>query len=475
MTCPKLVKSNNPVPQGPVVIVVMDGVGIGKADASDAVSKAKTPNLDRLGASSLYTELQAHGKAVGLPSDADMGNSEVGHNALGSGRVFDQGAKLVSQAIETGALFEGESWKGATTHVKSHDGALHFVGLLSDGNVHSHILHLIALLKRAAQDGVQKAFVHILLDGRDVPRTSAHLYIQQLEDALSEIRALPAEAKGEGREEHSRNYQIASGGGRMTTTMDRYGSDWSMVERGWQAHILGEAEQFQTPMSALLGLRSRRPGIGDQDLGAFVIAKEGKPVGPVEDGDAFIMFNFRGDRALEICTAFEDEAFDKFDRKRVPDVFFAGMTLYDGDTQTPKNFLVSSPTISCTLGELLADAKVGQFACSETQKFGHVTYFWNGNRSGYFDESTEKYLEVPSYAPPFDEKPQMRAPEITDALLEAINEDVYRFLRVNFANGDMVGHTGNIDAATKAVEAVDHELGRIVEKAKENDYALVLT
>jgi 2,3-bisphosphoglycerate-independent phosphoglycerate mutase len=451
--------------KGPVVVCVMDGVGTGRHDDGDAVWLARKPNLDFLAKNALSTDLLAHGTAVGMPSDADMGNSEVGHNAIGAGRTFDQGAKLVDHAIKSGALFEGEVWRALVARCKQNSAPLHFIGLLSDGNVHSHIDHLVALLRRAASDGVARARVHILLDGRDVSETSALQYVEQLEHALCEL-------SGSG----GRDYRIASGGGRQTTTMDRYGADWRIVERGWQTHVLGEGRKFRDARTAIETLRSEHAGVIDQDLPPFVIADASdKPVGRVEDGAAVVMFNFRGDRAIELCQAFEQKDFTHFDRKRRPDVLFAGMMEYDGDLHVPARFLVRPPSIDHTLGEYLARNRLTQFAVSETQKFGHVTYFWNGNRSGMFDASYEKYLEIPSDRVSFDQRPWMKAAEITDALIDELKKGELRHARLNYANGDMVGHTGNRDAAVIAVEAVDLCIGRLIPVISALEGALLVT
>lgn len=450
MSCPKLTPVLDQAVAGPVVIAIMDGVGIGRGDDGDAVARALTPNLDRYAREALTTQLCAHGQAVGMPSDSDMGNSEVGHNVLGAGRVFDQGAKLVSGAIKSGRMFEGRTWTEIITRCTGQQTALHFIGLLSDGNVHSHVDHLEAMIALADAGGVREVYVHALLDGRDVPKTSAHIYLQRLETFLAKI---------DGRDD--RRYRIASGGGRMRTTMDRYEADWSIVERGWRAHVLGDARQFPSAMQALETFRSEEPGIVDQELPAFVVAERGEPIGRISDGDSVIAFNFRGDRMLELTRAFEDADFNEFDRVRLPDVIFAGMMEYDGDAKRPSKYLVEPPEITCTLGELLCDAGISQIACSETQKFGHVTYFWNGNRTGAFNSRLEKYIEVPSYEPPFDARPEMRAAKIAETVLRELASGEYRLARLNFANGDMVGHTGNFDATVAAVEAVDRALGEI--------------
>ena len=436
---------------GPVVVVVMDGIGIGAGDAGDAVHRARTPVLDRIWRENPTLQLKAHGTAVGMPSDSDMGNSEVGHNALGAGRIFPQGATLVAEAIKSGRLFKGTVWEESVRQVNS-GGTLHLIGLLSDGNVHSHTDHLFALIDNAAVAGVRCLRVHVLLDGRDVDPQSAHIYVDQLEQKLAEAGS-------------ERDYRIASGGGRMRVTMDRYGADWSMVELGWDTHVLGKGPKFESAQAAIRTYRSENPAVSDQYLGAFVIADvNGDPVGPIVDGDAVILFNFRGDRAIEIAEAFTGEHFSAFERGVVPKVSFAGMTQYDGDRRIPKRYLVDPPRITGGLGERLAEARVRQFACSETQKYGHVTYFWNGNRSGKFSDTYEHYVEISSDSVPFEQRPWMKAAEITDVtigVLQSVN-DRPEFLRINYPNGDMVGHTGDLEAATIAVEATDLSLGRLL-------------
>jgi len=435
---------------GPVVLVIMDGVGYGKYSEGDAVAAAHMEALVALGKTCPTTRLKAHGTAVGLPSDEDMGNSEVGHNAIGCGRVFAQGAKLVSASIETGAMFTGPTWKKLIAHVQKSGGTLHFIGLFSDGNVHSHIDHLKAMLKKAADEGIKTARIHTLLDGRDVGETSALDYIDPFEVWLKDINV------------GGRDYRIASGGGRMFITMDRYNADWSMVERGWQVHVLGRGRHFASAHEAIETWRKEIPGIIDQDLKEFVIAENGKPIGTINDGDSVIYFNFRGDRALELTAAFETGAeFDKFDRERIPQVEYAGMMEYDGDLHIPAQYLVTPPAIDRTMGEYLAASGVRSLAISETQKYGHVTYFFNGNKLGKFDEKLETYVEIRSDVLPFEQRPWMKCAEITDAVLEAIPSKKYDFIRLNFPNGDMVGHTGNYQAVICSMEAMDLQIARI--------------
>ncbi len=449
---------------GPVVVVVMDGVGVGRTDAGNAVHLARTPTLDNLREKALYRTLRAHGVAVGLPSDGDMGNSEVGHNALGAGRIFAQGAKLVNEAIASERLFEGPTWNALTTRAQERKGALHFIGLLSDGNVHSHIEHLKAMIANAHARGVEKVFIHALLDGRDVPETSALNYVEDLEAFLKPLDERP-----------DRTYRIASGGGRMTITMDRYEADWPMVERGWQTHVHGEGQRFADCRTAIESLRAASPGVIDQNLPGFVIGDAAGPVGPIRDGDGVVFFNFRGDRAIEISKAFEQDDFPHFDRGDRPDVLYAGMMQYDGDEKVPARFLVEPPSIERTMGEFLAKNRVTQFACSETQKFGHVTYFWNGNRSGMFDDQYESYLEIPSDNGAFELRPWMKAAEITDATIKAVAEGRHRFIRINYANGDMVGHTGHLEATVNAVSTVDLMLARLLAAVRSAQGVAVIT
>ena len=449
--------------EGPLLAIVMDGVGIAPDNGANAVAAAHTPTLDRLMREYPTIAIKAHGTAVGLPGDDDMGNSEVGHNALGSGQVFAQGAKLVSRSIETGKLFESDTWKLLTGNVVKNNSTLHFLGLFSDGNVHSHIDHLKALIEAAKKSGVKCVRVHVLLDGRDVGETSALEYVLPFEDYLSALRA------------DDFDIAIASGGGRMQITMDRYEANWGMVEAGWKTHVLGEGRQFASAEEAITTYRNET-GVIDQDLPPFVIAKDGKPVGTVEDGDSVVFFNFRGDRSIEISKAFEAGAdFDNFDRKRVPSVVYAGMLEYDGDLHIPSKYLVNPPEITNTMTEYLVGAGIPELAISETQKYGHVTYFWNGNKSGKFSEELETYIEIPSDVVPFEQRPWMKCAEITDKLIECLKSGKYKYLRVNFPNGDMVGHTGSFLATECSMEALDLQLARLLKVVDELHGAALIT
>lgn len=466
---------------GPVLIVVADGVGVAPEGPSNAVTEASTPTLDRLNSSELATEIAAHGRAVGLPTDDDMGNSEVGHNAIGAGRVFAQGAKLVAAALDNGSMFESSVWKQAVERCAGPDqpGTLHFLGLHSDGGVHSNTAHLYAMLRRAASEGVESVAVHILHDGRDVGARSALTYIEATEAVLAELNA------------EGRDYRIASGGGRMTITMDRYEADWPMVERGYHCHTHGNGEPFESAEEAVetMYADADEQGLstGDQYLGEFVVVDdEGIPVGPMQDGDAVILFNFRGDRAIEISRAYEEADFDVFDRNDVdeetgevlhthPEVFYAGMLQYDGDAHIPSSFLVDPPVIDRTMFHYLCAEGVRSFAISETQKFGHVTYFWNGNRSGYIDEALETYVEIPSDNVEFNETPAMKLPEITKETIALLRSGDYRIGRLNFPNGDMVGHTGDLDATISAMQVLDGCMQELIDVIDELDGVIIYT
>ena len=456
-----------------ILLVVMDGVGFSTTGVGDAVAQANTPTLDRLLSEYPNRRLKAHGSAVGLPSDDDMGNSEVGHNALGCGQIYSQGAKLVNESVESGKMYTSTAWKKIIGNVTGNGSTLHLLGLLSDGNVHSNIAHLLALLKRAKSEGVKTVRVHILLDGRDVPATSALDYVERLEQTMSELNDSGFDSK------------IASGGGRMKITMDRYEADWSMVELGWQTHVQGKGRMFANATTAIETYRNENPGIIDQDLPPFIVGEGDAPVGTIKDGDSVVLFNFRGDRAIEISMAFDNEEFTKFERTlgENPAVggiantgtVYAGMLQYDGDLGLPTLYLVEPPEITNTLSELLVANKIRQYAVSETQKFGHVTYFWNGNKSGKFSDELETYTEIPSDKVSFDELPKMKSAEITADVIAAVESGKYDFIRCNFPNGDMVGHTGNIDATIIGVEAVDAALSELEKVCADNDYLLLIT
>ena len=445
----------------PVVLVVMDGIGERDDAFGNAVKNANTPTLNYLKANSAFTTIKAHGTAVGLPSDEDMGNSEVGHNAIGCGQIYSQGAKLVNESIESGSLFESETWKELVENAKGH--TFHFIGLLSDGNVHSNISHLKAMLTELKKQGEYRVRLHILLDGRDVPEGSSTKYVKEIEDYMASLNGDGFDAK------------IASGGGRMYITMDRYEADWSMVERGWNTHVHGIGRKFNSALEAIETYQ-KEDNATDQLMHEFVICDGDTPVGTIKDHDSVVYFNFRGDRALEISRAFDsDDSFDKFDRGQKPNVMYAGMLQYDADLKIPNKYLAAPPKIKETMSEYLVKNGVKTYAISETQKFGHVTYFWNGNRSEKFSDELETWVEIPSDVIPFDQRPWMKSAEVTDELIKAIESNEYAFLRCNYPNGDMVGHTGNYDATVIGVESVDLALARVKAACDKVGATLIVT
>jgi 2,3-bisphosphoglycerate-independent phosphoglycerate mutase len=462
--------------KGPLLLIILDGMGLYRGNdegyPGNAIDIAQPRNLfDLLKNETIVTKLKAHGTAVGMPSDDDQGNSEVGHNAFGAGRVFAQGARLVDDAIESGRLFESAPWKEIIENSLSKKTPIHFIGLISDGNVHSNIKHLFALVGECDRRGVEEVYIHGLLDGRDVPPLSALRYFGDLEDYLWSLRV---QAIKDGTK---RLYHIASGGGRMVTTMDRYEADWRIVERGYHAHVLGEGPKFPDSLTAIKKLREQQR-VDDQYLPHWVVHDPNdsdKPLTRIRDGHSVILFNYRGDRALEISRAFVEDKFSGFDRKERPHVIYAGMLEYDSDTHMPPKYLVSPPAIDRTISEYLAGNGITQFAVSETQKFGHVTYFWNGNDSAKFDEILEDWEEIDSDQIPFDQAPAMKAREIADEAIEALRSEQYKFLRLNFANGDMVGHTGSLSAAVEAVKAVDEAVGSLMSVIDELGGTLIVT
>ena len=448
-----------------LAMVVLDGWGEANPDQYNCIHVAETPTMDCLkkGAPDRWRLVRAHGKAVGLPTEDDMGNSEVGHNALGAGRIYAQGAKLVDLALATGKIYDGEGFNYIKESFET--GTLHLIGLLSDGGVHSRLDQLQLLLKGASERGAKRIRVHILTDGRDVLDGSSVGFVETLENDLSNLREKGVDA------------QIASGGGRMYVTMDRYENDWDVVKRGWDAQVLGEApHKFRSAIEAVKKLREV-PKANDQYLAPFVIVDEhGNSVGPIVDGDAVVTLNFRADRMVMLAKALEYENFDKFDRVRFPKIRYAGMLQYDGELKLPSRYLVSPPEIERTSGEYLVNNGVRTFACSETVKFGHVTFFWNGNRSGYFNPEMEEYVEIPSDSGiTFNVQPKMKALEIAEKARDAILGRKFHQVRVNLPNSDMVGHTGDIGATVVACKAADEAVQIILDAIEQVGGIYVVT
>ncbi|MBR2830966.1 phosphoglycerate mutase (2,3-diphosphoglycerate-independent) [Candidatus Saccharibacteria bacterium] len=442
---------------GPIVLAILDGVGLAPDGPGNAVSKARTAFLGKAAREYLHVALEASGEAVGLMA-GQMGNSEVGHNTMGVGQAIRQANALVDEAFETGAVFESAAWKEATSRILSTSGnvwgaadgerpTLHFAGIFSDGGVHSNIEHLFKMMRKAYEQGVRRMRVHAVFDGRDVAPQSEPKYIEMLEKFAKELPGA--------------DIRLASGGGRMVCVADRYESDWNTVARGWDMMVNGEADfYFKSGVEAIEMLRRIKPGVQDQNLPPFVIVDEmEQPVGRITKGDVVIYFDFRADRAIEIAQAFTYWDFPYFNRGdyRPDDMYFVGMMEYNSDTHVPEHRLVEPAKQGMSLSKFLGEHGVSQYAVSETVKFGHVTYYFDGN--SYARQEHEEFEEIESDTTPFEERPWMKSAEIADrAIAEMPN---YKFVRLNFPGGDMVGHTANMEATIIAMEAIDLALSRI--------------
>lgn len=437
----------------PVLLIVMDGWGIGAGGPGDAVSRAETPVFDRLWENYAHTQLLTHGPYVGLPSGNDMGGSEVGHLTMGAGQILEQGPTRINNAIADGSFFQSEAVQ-QVMKVAQTDHTLHLIGLLSDGNIHSHLSHFRALINHAFEQGVKRLRVHALLDGRDVGIQSAQHYVCELEEAFSDIN-----------KHNGFDYCFASGGGRERIIMDR-DQHWSKVAEGWDLMVHGKGEhRFPSMLAAIDFFRTAQAGLVDQDMPGFVIVDdENQPVGVINDGDAVVMVNFRGDRAIEITEAFELDDFDGFDRGVRPDIFYAGMMVYDEDRNLPSLQMMGPTRVDNPFGKRLVELGIKQFRLTETQKYAHVTFFFNGGYRLPLNPAMEDYILIPSdKGVSFADAPEMKAPDIAARAVELIESGEYGFGLINFANADMVGHCGEMEAAIAAVEAVDTAVGHIVE------------
>lgn len=453
---------------GPILLVILDGVGLRQDRYGNAVLQAHTEFIDQLFEKYPWVSLEASGEAVGILK-GQMGNSEVGHNALGAGQIIKQGIAKIEDDFQTGAIWQSAAWRGAIANVKEHSSTLHFSGIFSDGGVHSSLSQLFKMLEQAQKEGIERVRIHLVLDGRDVPPQSADQYIKILEDKIQYLKTIS---------DFPLDYRIASGGGRMVFIADRYESDWSIVKKGWDTLVYGKADHYFTDATqAITEMRTQEPSLQDQYFPSFVIVEQNsdhlpdpsQPVGLVKDGDSFIYYDFRADRALEITKAFTEQNFHGFDRgtenNRPLNVYFAGMTEYDADQHIPAHCLVAPIKITNTLHEILSRNNISQLAVAETVKFGHITYYFNGN--SYEPAKKEEFLEIKSDTRPFDERPWMKAAEITDAVLEKISETdpngkpKYQFVRINYAGGDMVGHFGELEPTIVAMEAIDLQLARL--------------
>jgi len=436
---------------GPVLLLIMDGWGIGTGGPEDAIAQANTPVFDRLWSSYAHTELMTHGHFVGLPSGKDMGGSEVGHLTMGAGLILDQGPTRINKAIEDGSFYKSDALEQVLSI--EPDKALHLVGLLSDGNIHSHLSHFRALINAAFERGIRRLYVHALLDGRDVGIQTAQKYVCELEEDFAYIN-----------DQKGFHYAFASGGGRERITMDR-DNDWSKVGAGWNLMVHGEGEHFPSMMAAITHFREQDADLVDQDMPGFVLVDDqDAPIARIGDGDAVVMVNFRGDRAIEITEAFEVDDFTGFDRGVRPDITYAGMMVYDEDRNLPALQLMGPTKVDEPFGKRILAMGIKQFRLTETQKYPHVTFFFNGGYRQPLDASMEDYILIPSdKGVSFADVPQMKSAEIADKAIELIESGRYGFGLINFANADMVGHCGKLKPAIAAVEAVDQAVGKIID------------
>jgi 2,3-bisphosphoglycerate-independent phosphoglycerate mutase len=452
--------------RGPLIHVVLDGWGVGAADETNAVNRANLPVMSRLIHGCPYTQLWTHGKYVGLPNEKDMGGSEVGHMTMGAGMVMEQGPTLIQNLLQSGEFFENPVLSRIIQNCVERDTPLHLLGLLSNGNIHSHVDHTEAIIRHAFQSGIRRCYLHALLDGRDAGVQSALDFTEPFEKLFSELKG----------QRPGIDYAFASGGGREVITMDR-DNNWEKIETGWQIHVHGQSEyQFPSIRDAIEHFRKQNPEIIDQDIPGFVIIRNGEAVGRIEDQHALIFTNFRGDRATEFSQAVLADDFPYFERYRCPEVLFAGMTQYDQDNQIPPDYLVGTPVVEEPFGKRILELGLKQFRLSETQKFAHVTFFYNGGYREPLDPLKENYHFIASdKIPSFAERPAMKASGISKKAVEFINSGEYQYGLINFANADMVGHTGDFQATVRAVEAVDSALDNIVRAIDAVNGLLVIT
>ncbi|AOM81983.1 2,3-bisphosphoglycerate-independent phosphoglycerate mutase [Salisediminibacterium beveridgei] len=439
----------------PRALIILDGYALRDETEGNAVAQANTPNFDRYWNQYPHATLKASGLAVGLP-EGQMGNSEVGHMNIGAGRVVYQSLTKANLAIKDGTFFDNDVFNQAIQHVEDKDSALHLFGLLSDGGVHSHIKHLFALLEMAKKKGLKKVYVHAFLDGRDVGPTTGKTYVAQLEEKMKEL--------GVG--------EIATLQGRYYA-MDR-DKRWERVEKSYRAMVNGEGETFSDALSALES--SYASDVHDEFVLPTVMTQaDGKtPVATLRDNDAVIFYNFRPDRAIQLAQVFTTEAFDGFDRgvNFPKDLYFASLTKYSDAVNT---HIAYPPTsLDKVLGEVVADAGMKQLRIAETEKYPHVTFFFSGGREQEFEGETRVLIDSPKVAT-YDLQPEMSAYEVTDALLAEINKDEHDMIILNFANPDMVGHSGMLEPTIKAVETVDECLGKIVDLIHEKGGEAIIT
>ncbi|SEG79666.1 2,3-bisphosphoglycerate-independent phosphoglycerate mutase [Paenibacillus sp. UNC499MF] len=426
----------------PVALIILDGFGLRGEVHGNAVAQAKKPNYDRYWNQFPHTTLTACGEAVGLP-EGQMGNSEVGHLNIGAGRVVYQDLTRISKSIRDGEFFDNNTLIGAVRHAKQNNKKLHLYGLLSDGGVHSHIAHLFALLELAKKEDLQEVYIHAFLDGRDVAPDSAKNYMEQLQAKIAEI-----------------------GVGKVATVQGRYyamdrDKRWERTEKSYRAMVYGDGPHYTDPVKAIT--ESYEKSVFDEFVMPTVITDENdKPVGLVESGDAVIFFNFRPDRAIQLSQVFTNKDFRGFDRGELcpKDLYYVCLTLF---SETVEGYVAYKPKdLDNTLGEVLAQHNMRQLRIAETEKYPHVTFFFSGGRDVELPGETRILIPSPKVAT-YDLKPEMSAYEVAAAAVKEVNEDKQDVIILNFANPDMVGHSGMLEPTIKAVEATDECLGQVVE------------
>ncbi|QDI91887.1 2,3-bisphosphoglycerate-independent phosphoglycerate mutase [Salicibibacter halophilus] len=440
--------------QAPHALIILDGFALRDETYGNAIAQARTPNFDRLWQTHPHATLSASGESVGLPA-GQMGNSEVGHMNIGAGRIVHQNLSLINKGIQAGTFFENEAFHNAINHVKKKNSALHLYGLLSDGGVHSHIDHVIALLKLAKKEGLSNVFVHAFLDGRDVDQQSAKIYIGQLQAEMDDI--------GVG--------QLASVHGRYYA-MDR-DRRWERIRKSYNVLVYGKGDKTDDPLAAID--RSYERGVYDEFVEPTVLqSADGSPVATIADEDAVIGFNFRPDRAIQLTEALATETFEAFDRGEghPRTLYYVTMTHYH-DTFTA-DVAFEALQLPNTIGEVISGAGYSQLRIAETEKYPHVTFFLNGGLDTVIDGEERILIDSPKVAT-YDLKPVMSAEAVTKALLDAIENDRHDAIVLNFANPDMVGHSGKLEPTIAAVEAVDEHMGRIVEAIHEKGGAAIVT
>ncbi len=435
----------------PLVLVILDGWGLNDQIEGNAIAQAKKPGMERILARCPHTYVRTSGEDVGLP-EGQMGNSEVGHLNIGAGRVVYQDFSRISLAIEDGSFFANSVLQRAVAHTKSYNSSLHLMGLLSDGGVHSHIDHLFALLEMAYRENIKKVYLHAFLDGRDVPPTNAVEYIKTTEQRMKDLKT-----------------------GTISTISGRYYAmdrdmRWDRVEKAYRALVFGEGFTAESAEEAVLNSYKRSDT--DEFVKPTVIMGDSGDGAKIQDGDAVIFFNFRPDRARELTRAFVDEEFRAFKRAHKPDVFFVCMTEYDKTIDAPVAF--KPLLLKNTLGEVLSKNGLTQLRLAETEKYAHVTFFFNGGVEEPFPGEDRVLIPSPKVAT-YDLQPEMSACEITDTFSLELMKNKYQVIIMNYANADMVGHTGDLKAAVKAIEVVDDCLGRLVEKVVSRGGTVLIT